>query len=144
MTVFQYMAPVMNELDELLMSDFERNEPIVPLVEMDDSALSFPKVDILETKDHFILKAELPGFDKKDLDVIYEDGILTILAERKPDAEESQKFYYRERPMGNFERKFQLSRKIQKEGIRAVYREGVLSIYLPKVNSELAKEVKIH
>ncbi len=141
MTVFQYAAPVADELNRLLLFDVEENEPIVPLVELDDAALAFPKVDILETKDHFVLRAELPGFDKRDLDVTLEKGILTIKAERKP--EEGQKYHYRERPMGTFTRKFQLSRKIRKEGMRAVYRDGVLSVYLPKEVPEL-KEIKIH
>ncbi len=141
MTVFQYTAPVAEELNRLLLSDVGKNEPIVPLVELDDAAFAFPKVDILETKDHFVLRAELPGFNKKDLDVTLEKGILTIKAERKP--EKGQKFHYRERPMGTFVRRFQLSRKIQKEGMRAVYRDGVLSIYLPKEKEPEAKEIKI-
>jgi HSP20 family protein len=137
----QYTAPVVNKWERLFSSDLENNPPVVPLVELDDAAFLFPKVDIVETKDHFVLKAELPGFDKKDLDVVFDKGILTIQAERKPES--GQKFHYRERPMGTFTRKFQLSRNIHKEGIRAIYRNGILSVYLPKVAKPEEKEIKI-
>ncbi len=139
MTVIQYKTPATDELVQWVQSDLEDHEPIVPLVEMDEELFLFPKVDILENKEHFVLRAELPGFDKKDLDVVVENNVLTLKAERRPES--GQKFHYRERPMGSFTRRFQLSNRIGTKGIRAVYRDGILSVYLPKMNQQ--KEIKI-
>ncbi len=139
MTVIQYKTPATDELVQWVQSDLEDREPIVPLVEMDEELFLFPKVDILENKEHFVLRAELPGFDKKDLDVVVENNVLTLKAERRPES--GQKFHYRERPMGSFTRRFQLSNRIGTKGIRAVYRDGILSVYLPKMNQQ--KEIKI-
>lgn len=103
-----------------------------------------PAVDILETPDSIVMKAELPGLKKEDIDIQVRDNTLTLRGERRFDKEEKQENYLRiERAYGSFQRAFTLPTTIQQERIRAVFRDGVLELTLPKAEEAKPKQIQI-
>ncbi len=141
MMLMNILNPGIDELEYLFSPNLENEEPVFPLVEFDDTNNAYPKVDVLENEKEFVLQAEVPGFKKEEMDVVFDDGVLTVTARRMPEKSE-EKILYKERFTGNFIRKFQLSKNIQKEAIRASYRNGILEIHLPK-KPAIEKEIKI-
>ena len=92
-----------------------------------------PAVDIVEDEKNFVLTADLPDVDQKDIDVRVDEGALTLRAERKLETDESNDKYRRiERSYGKFVRRFSLPETIDVEGIDANYKNGVLRLTLPK------------
>jgi len=103
-----------------------------------------PPVDIYETEEHVILKAELPGMDKKDIEVEAKDNILTLKGERRFEKNVQEENYHRmERSYGNFQRVFTLPYKVNEEGIKARYHNGILEIVLMKVREQKPKYIKV-
>lgn len=97
-----------------------------------------PAVDILETENELVLKADIPGVEMKDIDIQLENGTLTIKGERKFEKEEKNKGFHRlERSYGSFVRYFTLPETVDPEKVKAEYNAGVLTVSLPK--KELAK-----
>ena len=102
----------------------------------------FPKVDISETKDNFLITADLPGIDEKNVNITLDDGIITIKGEKKTDTEDKQgEFYSRERSYGVFQRSFEVPAIIDENKIGASFSNGVLTVKMPKT-PEAKKEVK--
>ncbi len=92
-----------------------------------------PAVDIVEDDKQFVLTADLPDVNQKDIDVRVDDGALTLRAERKLESDESKdKFRRIERSYGAFVRRFSLPPTIDSDGIDARYKNGVLRLTLPK------------
>src|SRR6202051_3510053 len=92
-----------------------------------------PAVDILETEQELIVKADLPDVDAKDLDIRVENNILTIRGERKFEKNVNEENYLRvERSYGSFTRSFTLPNTVSPDAIRAEYNNGVLTVHLPK------------
>jgi len=103
-----------------------------------------PKVDVAETDKSYEISAELPGLDEKDVDVTLSDGVLTIRGEKKTEAEEKKKDYYRvERSYGSFQRSFALPDSIDEGRIAATFEKGVLKLVLPKTAEAQKKQRKI-
>jgi len=104
-----------------------------------------PEVDISEDKDNLIVQVDLPGMEKDDIRVRVHDGMLTIAGERKLDREEKdgQSYYRRERTFGSFTRTFTLPTTVDGQKIKAAYKNGVLTIDLPKVEAAKPKEIPI-
>jgi HSP20 family protein len=103
-----------------------------------------PNVEISETKDDFIIKAELPGVDEKDVNVSISENILTIKGEKKKEEEVKDEHYYScERCYGAFQRSFQLPTSVQGEKVEAAFDKGVLRVTLPKVEEAKKKEITI-
>ena len=101
-----------------------------------------PRVDIAETENAFLIYAELPGVDDKNIDVTLEDGILIIKGEKKFEKENKKEaFYNRERYYGSFQRNFKLPETIDQSKIRANFDKGVLTVKLLKV-CEPKKDIK--
>ena len=101
-----------------------------------------PPVDIYETDDAFVLKAELPGFRKEDVTIEMQENRLIIRGERKREEEVKEDKYHRiERAYGRFERSFWLPTTVDSEKIQATFKDGVLELRLPK--SEAAKPKRI-
>lgn len=98
-----------------------------------------PSVDVLETKNDLVLKADVPGLEMKDIEILLENGTLAIKGERKfEDIREDKSGYHRiERSYGSFARYFTLPDTVDAERVKAEYKNGVLTITLPK--KELAK-----
>lgn len=92
-----------------------------------------PRVDVVEDDGSITVKAELPGIEKKDIDIALEDDVLTIRGEKKQETEETGKHYHRvERSYGTFYRSLRLPAEVEREKIEAACKDGILSITLPK------------
>src|ERR1700724_1223271 len=112
----------------------------------DESSLTAwaPSVDIYETEHELVVKADLPDVDPKDLDIRVENNILTIRGERKFEKNVSQDNYLRvERTYGSFSRSFSLPNTVNAEAIHAEYKNGVLSVSLPKREESKPNQVKV-
>ena len=97
-----------------------------------------------DTKGDFVVKAELPGIDPKDIDISLSEGVLTIRGEKRQEKEEKDEGYHLvERSYGSFTRSIRLPREVQNEKINASYKNGVLKITLPKSEEAKKKEIKI-
>ena len=104
-----------------------------------------PLVDIAETKDDIIVKAEVPGMKKDDIKVVIQDNVLTLKGEKQEEKQEKDKQYHRvERSYGLFERSFSLPVSVQVDRVKADYKEGVLTINLPKAEEAKPKEVSVN
>jgi HSP20 family protein len=104
----------------------------------------WPTVDMSETKDSFIVKAELPGLDAKDVEVSISGDVLTIKGEKQKEEEEKDEHHYRaERYYGSFQRSFQLPTSIKADKIEAAFDKGVLKVTLPKVEEAKQKKIEV-
>jgi HSP20 family protein len=102
----------------------------------------FPSVDLSQTPDRFLIKVDLPGLEKDDIDVTVENQTLTLTGERRFDSsEEGETFNRIERSYGKFSRTFQLPSNVDSGNVEAAFAHGVLTITIPK--SEEAKSRKI-
>jgi HSP20 family protein len=103
-----------------------------------------PAVDIYETENELVLKADLPDIDEKNLDIRVENNMLTIRGERQFEKKVSEDNYLRvERAYGSFSRSFALPNTVNAEAIQADYRNGVLTVQMPKRAEAKPKQIKI-
>ena len=103
-----------------------------------------PRVDVKEKKDHFLIEAEVPGIDRKDIKVGVKNDILTISGERKEEKKENNGGYSKcERYYGSFERSFVLPEHVNEEDIKAEYKDGVLALRIPKAEEVKPREIEI-
>lgn len=103
-----------------------------------------PAVDILETENELVLKADVPGLEMKDIDIQLENGTLTIKGERKFEKEEKNKGFHRlERSYGSFVRYFTVPETVDVEHVKADYAAGVLTITLPKKEIAKPRAIKV-
>ncbi|HKW89364.1 MAG TPA: Hsp20/alpha crystallin family protein [Candidatus Acidoferrales bacterium] len=101
-------------------------------------------VDVYETENELVIKADLPDVAEKDLDVRVENSLLTIHGERKFEQNVKEEDYLRmERSYGSFSRGFSLPNSVDTEAVKAEYKDGVLNIALPKRAESKQKQVKI-
>jgi len=105
---------------------------------------SAPALDIYEDKDDIVIKAELPGLEKDDVEVNMMDHTLTIKGEKKKEAEVKEENYYRsERSYGSFARTLQLPTDVQADKVKASFKNGVLEVRLPKTEEAKTKAIKV-
>lgn len=103
-----------------------------------------PAVDIYEDHDKFVLKAELPGMKKEDIDVSLDGNTLTVSGERKQEEEKREGESYRaERFFGRFQRSVTLSAAVQANKIEASYKDGILKVTLPKSEEAKRKQIQV-
>ena len=108
------------------------------------SAAMAPSIDVSETESELKIEADLPGVDEKDLDLVISDNILTIKGEKKTETEEKKKdFHLVERSYGSFSRSLALPFAVDPNQAKATFKNGVLSISLPKPPEVKAKAKKI-
>ena len=104
-----------------------------------------PAVDVYESNGNIVLKAELPGVDKKDIKVDVKGRVLTLRGERSGNKEvKEENFYRKESFSGTFQRVFTLPMEVESEKIKAEYKDGILKIEVPKPEAEKPKEVAIN
>jgi len=103
-----------------------------------------PAVDIYETPNELVVKADLPEVNEKDIDIRVENNLLTIRGERKLEKSVSEENYLRvERTYGAFSRSFSLPNTVNPEAIKAEYKNGTLTVTLPKREESKPRQVKV-
>ena len=101
-------------------------------------------MDVYEDKDNVVVKAELPGMDKNEIEVNLSGSVLTLKGEKKKEQEVEEKDYYRsERSYGAFLRTVDLPKDVQADKIKASFKNGVLEVRLPKTQEAKTKEIKV-
>ena len=119
-------------------SDFPSASSVKP------SSVKLPKVDIRENDKEYILEAELPGYGEKDIDVNVEKHILTISSVEDVKKEESQEeFLVRERRSNSFQRSFVLPEGVSEDKIKAEYKNGILTLAIPKLPAKQPKKIAV-
>ncbi len=104
-----------------------------------------PAMDLVEEDDHFVLRADLPGIQESDVNVEFQDNVLTLSGERKSEHEERKGGYYRlERASGGFSRSLTLPEGVDPEGIKASFKSGVLEVRVPKPEERKPRRVAIN
>lgn len=104
-----------------------------------------PAVDIYDENDHVVLKAELPGVEKKDIEIDVDGRVLTLKGKRTADNEENGEHYYqRERIVGNFARSFSLHAEVNPDKIKAEFKDGILTLKIPKPEEHKPKKITVH
>jgi len=115
-------------------------------IQDEDSALMAwtPAVDIAEHDDEYLVKVELPGVNKDEVKITVESNILTIRGEKKQEKEIKKENYHRvERSYGSFQRSFTLPTTVKSDKIDASYKDGILSVSLPKAEEAKPKQIEV-
>lgn len=108
------------------------------------TGLWYPAVDILESKDSYLIRAEIPGMKKEDVNLEVQEGALTLRGERKLEEPANGVEYYRvERLAGKFSRSFYLPQTIKQDGIKATFMDGILEVHVPKADEAKPKQITI-
>lgn len=102
-----------------------------------------PLVDVIETGEAFVFQADLPGVNAGDVDVGYENGVLTIEAKVQPRQQPGQGYVWREYGVGHFYRQFSLNTPVDADAIRAEMKNGVLELYVPKHETAKTRRIQI-
>jgi HSP20 family protein len=103
-----------------------------------------PAVDVFDTKEAVVLKAEVAGMDPDDIQIEVEDNVLTIKGERRFEEKVDEERYYRvERRFGSFQRSLALPQGVKADEISAAYDDGILTVTVPKVEEEKPKRIEV-
>ncbi len=139
---FRDLATLQDRFDRLFEEGLGRLRPWTR--EAIDGTAWSPAVDIVETENDIVLRADLPGIDPKDVDIQVENGALTLKGERKFESDVKEDDYRRvERVYGSFLRSFALPQTVDAEKVEAEYRNGVLELKLPKRPEARPKQIKV-
>jgi len=103
-----------------------------------------PPLDLYDDKEAFLVTLELPGLKKEDIGLSLHDGVLTVSGERKFDSVAAKGGSFRsERPHGKFERSIALPSRVQPEGVNATYKDGILTVRLPKAEEAKPRQIEV-
>jgi HSP20 family protein len=103
-----------------------------------------PEIDVLEKEGQVVVRADLPGVTKEDVEVAVEGNLLSIRGSRHEEKETKEKDYYRsERSMGEFERTLALPEGVSTDSIKASYQDGVLEVVVPRPNPPASKRTQV-
>jgi HSP20 family protein len=136
---FRRVSTLQDQINGLFDAAFDRSS--------DESSVTpwAPAVDIFETEQNLVVKADLPDLKPEELDIRVENNILTIRGERKFEKKVDENNYLRvERSYGSFSRSFSLSNTVNTESIQADYKNGVLTLSIPKREEAKPKQIKVH
>jgi len=137
---FRDLERMRREMDRLWDSFFEGR----PGRKAEEIGEWLPSLDVSETKNDVVVKAELPGIDPKDIDISLANDVLTIKGEKRQEKEEKEENYHLvERNYGSFTRAIRLPKDVQSDKISASFKNGVLKVTLPKSEEAKKKEIKI-
>ena len=134
---FRGVTTLQDQINRLFTETFDRSEGgnLTPWA---------PAVDIFETEHELVVKADLPDVKPEDLDIRVENNILTIRGERKFEKKVTEDKYLRvERSYGSFSRSFSLANTVNTEAIKADYKDGVLTLSIPKREEAKPKQIKV-
>jgi HSP20 family protein len=136
---YREMVGMLNAMDRLVDSDSLGTRSYVARPTTWGLAL-----DVTENEDEYTLKASLPGIAPEDIDISFENDVLTIKGETKEDEEvEGVRYHMRERRFGSFCRSIRLPNSIEADNIEANYEAGILSLVLPKLEDAKAKRIEV-
>ncbi len=131
------LSSLKNQMDKILETLIGEGEEI-------KSGSWVPPVDIYETENEIVIKAEVPGVSQEDIEIKIEDDTLIIRGEKKFARDVEREVYHRaERVYGKFQRSFIIPKSIEKDKIKATLKQGVLTIILPKKEEVKPKEISI-
>ena len=137
---FRHASQFQEQMSRLLEDAFLR-----PRAESSALTTWAPAVDIYETEEELVVKADLPDINEKDLDLRVEHNTLTLRGERKFEKEVSEDNFLRvERAYGSFTRSFALPSTVNTEAIKAEYRNGVLTVRMPKREESKPKQIRVN
>lgn len=103
-----------------------------------------PALDLYQTNDDIVAVVELPGMRKEDIEISLHDGTLTVAGERKDEAPEGDKAARTERFVGKFRRSISLPTRVDSNRVNATYRDGVLTVTLPKAEEVKPKQIQVN
>jgi HSP20 family protein len=136
------LGTIQNEMNRLFNTFFD--QPGSTGRNVSNSRRWVPAMDLIETGDHYVLRADLPGLSDEDVAVQLEDNVLTISGERKAEPETQQEGFSRlERGFGSFARSLTLPEGVDPEGVQAQFERGVLEIQIPKPEQRKPRQVRI-
>lgn len=132
-----------SEMDRVFDSFLGRGFGALPaMLRGSDNGAVMPSIDVRETPTEFVVEAELPGMDEKDVSVTLSDGVLSLKGEKKSEREEKKDDYHlTERSYGSFQRSFRVDDAVDPDKVKAAFEKGVLTVTLPK-RPEAAKTEK--
>lgn len=135
---FMSIQNEMNRMFNHLFNDFGR----MSMHETMD--VSFPKLSVKDNGKNLLIDAELPGVDKKDVEISIHDNVLSIRGEKRQEQEDkNDKYYYMEQSYGSFHRQIPLQCDIHEDQITAKFKNGVLKITVPKCEVQSAKKIEV-
>ena len=109
-----------------------------------DTPTASAPLDVQEDGNQLVLTVDLPGVRREDIQISFDDNVLTLAAERKAASDvKAETFVRRERFLGRFERRLTVRTPINADGIKAAYRDGVLSVILPKTEAAKPKQISV-
>jgi len=126
------------------LDDFFGNNSMFEALDREFTSGTWPRVDITEEDNTYVIKADIPGLDKKDISVTVENGTLRIEGEKKEELKkEKDKYFHLERTYGRFSRNFALPEEVDANGIDAKMNNGVLELRLPKTEKARPKAIEV-
>ena len=133
------LTSVRDELNRLFNSTFgESGRP------SDLFGMWTPALDLYEGKDDFVVRAELPGMSKEEIEITLHDGALSISGERKAEERSEESETHRtERFFGRFQRTLELPKPVKSDEVKAAYKDGILTITLPKTEEAKPKQIEV-
>lgn len=132
------LSKIQEEMNSLFDNFFGRSSAVSAAFEFN------PSLDVSETDKEIIVKADLPGMSENDIKITVEDDILTLRGQKEESKEEKgETFYRKERSAGSFIRRFQLPVEVESEKVRAVFKDGLLTVKFPKKEGAKRSEVEI-
>lgn len=138
-----FSAPLLEDVPDRFRRMFEGGFNLEPVAE---SLGWMPAMEIVETDDAFVVTAEVPGINAKEVDISIDDGVLTLSGEKREEKEEGKqgsKFHMWERRYGSFRRSFTLPQAVDADRISAKATDGILTVTLPKTKKAKAHGRKI-
>lgn len=134
----------MSEEQALELLDTEKQELIEEGAERTRDGLAFvPRADIYETPEAIVVVTDMPGANAESVDIMLEDNVLTINGHVEPVQPEGHTLAYTEYQVGDFVRAFTLSNQIDRDGIEATVKDGVLKLHLPKITEAQKRKIAI-
>lgn len=134
----------MTEDTALQVQDSEKREVAESGAERTRDRLAFvPRADVYETDDEIVVIADMPGVDENSVDITLEDNVLTINGYVEPEPHEDHSLAYAEYRVGDYLRAFTLSDQIDRDGIEATVKDGVLRLRLPKAEAAKMRRIPI-
>lgn len=136
---FRDLRSLQDEMNRLFSSSFPR------LSNQEEMSAGWsPSVDIYESENKIVLEAELPGMKREDFDLSIENNVITLKGERRFEKKDERDNYHRvERAYGSFTRSFNLPRTVLTDDIKAEFKNGVLSVVLPKKEEAKARKIEV-